>query len=276
MLDNRTAVDWSHPHAKLHLLIKQWQSDGIIARGSMPTTGHLVDMGVARYQFVLAIGRHTQAWNELVAWCRSMHTAGLDAGDDDGPAGAPVFTVAQRSVVDLWVTTHRIDVPWIRAWTQKAVSALREFFYELDADPEILQAAATDDDGICSPADGPTVQTILFVDSGNLPIPRPTEAIEACASDMYYEIAPYPRLETLEQWLERAADAYAQRMNDADITGRASIKHVARNAERFARFQVGGEKVSEIFAGAHEEDQRTIERAIAKFSELVEVPRRSI
>jgi hypothetical protein len=236
--------------------LKTWKAQGLLPKGFSPSLPSLIELGIQRFHFVAAIERCTPAWGELVVACRSMREAQLDRVHDDGTLlELPMLTASQVATVDWWLRMKHVDVPWMREWVTRAVHYLG---YRLDA-------RSTPD----------FVDMLYDEDEGGPPIPNPHEMAHRSRRFEWDEPGPMPRFERFEDFQERMTRRWKEAaaiFEDSQDLPRKTELH----ADRFARFQVGGETVQQICASSDSDiDERRVRSALKDFSDRIGLPRRT-
>lgn len=238
-------------------LVELWQARDLVPAGTLDTLPWLIDLGLSRHAFLLAVADHTPAWAELVSACRELAASDMDvhSNEQENEEG-PWLTPQQTLVGKLWLRAHHLDVPWMQEWTWRAMYLLRFLIRHFGS--EVI-----------------TIDSVLHAEEGGFPVPDPYDVADASRAFEWKdsEPPPSPHLESLEVFLDRMRESFRSREQALKDDGLTARRSTAKHAEWFARFQVGKERVAHIIKRA-DVTRQAFDEAVPRFSERIALPMR--
>lgn len=231
---------------------EHWKRFGLIQL-DRTDYGEILDLHLARAEFIRALGRRTPAWVDLLANIRRFSF----------PNQPPdTYSGEQVGLTLRWVTTYRVDTPWMREWAVRAIVFVGDVLRSNPAagipiDRVVLDVVPEPD--VLTMLAFRTVSDSLTVD-GLLNKWLPDE--------------PPPRVvsETREEFLQRMTTAWDRRCEAIGWSRPRTRRDLRQHAAWFVRHHVNGESIAEILADqANPPDTSTVSKALKSFPELIEL-----
>ncbi|MEZ5289318.1 MAG: hypothetical protein R2712_31850 [Vicinamibacterales bacterium] len=222
-------------------IVKPLHDHGFVNR-PIGTLVELFDLSFARGEFILALGAQRPG---------------------NGCPWEALTRASSPAAVDAWLTTYRVDVPWMRDWATRAARGATQAAAEASAGVRIYDVVFGLN--VCPEPDMIAIRQQM-VETGL--------ASTAIFDWMRGERPPDPSVETKAAFLERMSAAWDLRA--AWWLGEkppARRRELARHAGWFVRVHVLGESVSELLASEPDLNRDTVNKALKTFGALIEIPR---
>jgi hypothetical protein len=206
------------------------------------------DVAIGRFEFVCALTRLTDVRRDLVERCAAMI-------EPDARYDMATRVDIARQTLPLWASRWHLECPWVLEWAE------RQAVDEIPRSDEENE----DDYRFCELNGPPTEAVIGLVVDEHSPF-----------FDWLPDEGPPLLFESSQEFLARMKRAYDWRQDLVDkAIGARRRRELAQHAQWTVRFQVRGDRLSDIAAGAGIDNRNRVPIAIDRFARLIELPLRA-